>query len=235
MLCSRILSAFVLVCVALCAFAVVSRGTTVSVATPAAQSSGSLSTADILKQMADQRKGLTSYSVPIHFNLTVHKGVSVSSQLDATRYFERPDKEVLVMKSMPSIARKFQYIYSGLGTPETWPLDYDITLVQSPSAQTYELKGVPKNNPNVSYVLLDVTRETLAPVKAQWFYQNGGTVVINFDNATVNGKYLLPSTETIDVSFPEYRVHAVGHYGDYSINQPIPDAVWLASPQPLPT
>jgi hypothetical protein len=140
------------------------------------------------------------------------------------------------MKSMPSIARKFQYIYSGLGSPQTWPVQYDITLAPSqPSSQVYQLKGVPKANPSVSYVLLDVTRDTLAPVKAQWFYTNGGTVVMQFVNATANGTYLLPTTETIDIAFPEYKVHAVGQYGDYSINQPIPAAIWQASPQPLPT
>lgn len=211
-------------------------------ATPAAtstqtQASANPSVQDILTRMAAARRGLNSYSVPIHFDLVVHKVLSVSAKLDAVRYFETPDKEVLVMNSMPSIAKQFRYIYSGLGTPETWPVQYEITRAQEQAsgAQSYELKGVPKSTSNVSYVLLDITRDTLAPIVAHWFYKNGGTVVMEFQNAPVNGSYLLPTIETIDIAFPEYKVHAVGHYGEYIINQPIPDAIWLASPQPLPT
>ena len=233
----RMLLAAGMACVLLGGASVIAQGGAAPAVAPSAQASPDLSTPDILNRMAAARKGLTSYSVPIHFDLTVHKVLSVSAQLDATRYFETPDREVLVMKSMPSIAKQFRYIYSGLGTPETWPVQYDITRVQGQSSDTqnYELKGVPKSNPNVSYVLLDVARDTLAPVSAHWFYTNGGTVVMSFQNATVDGGYLLPTTETIDIAFPEYKVHAVGHYGDYVVNQSIPDAVWQASPQPLPT
>jgi hypothetical protein len=205
-------------------------------ATPSGASVPSGPTAsDIVTRMAAARKGLTSYSVPIHFDLVVHKGMSVTAKLDSVRYFESPDKEVLVMNSMPSIARQFQYIYSGLGTPQTWPEQYEISRVASAEPQSYELKGVPKNNSNVTYVLLDVTTDTLAPIGAHCFYTNGGRVDMQFQNTLVNGTYWLPTTETIDIAFPEYKVHAVGHYGDYSVNQPIPDSVWQASPEPLPT
>jgi hypothetical protein len=136
---------------------------------------------------------------------------------------------------MPSIAKQFRYIYSGLGTPLTWPLQYDITLQQDQSVNgSYVLKGVPKNNPGISYVLLTVESTTLAPTQAQWFYANGGTVSIQYENSSASG-YLLPSLETIDIAFPDYKVHATGHYGQYIVNQPIPESVWLASPQPLPT
>ena len=205
-------------------------------ASPTPKTTAMPTTADLLSRMAAMRAGLNSYSVPIHFDLVVRKGVSVSAKLDGTRYFQSPDREVLVMNNMPSIAKRFQYIYSGLGTPQTWPLHYTVTLVSpQPSSDMYELKGVPKESSNVSYVLLDVSRDNLAPIQTQWFYTNGGTVFMHFDNKTVGGKYLLPSAETIDIAFPEYKVHATGHYAEYTINQPIPDAIWQASPQPLPT
>jgi hypothetical protein len=213
------------------------RGEALASASPSVQPSGALTVSEILARMSAARQGLISYSVPIHFNLVVHKGLSVSAQLDAVRYFESPDKEVLVMNSMPSIAKQFRYIYSGLGTPQTWPSQYDISLVpdQSADSNSYELKGVPKTNSNVSYVLLDVTRDTLTPIAAHWFYTNGGQVTMGFQNAPASGGYVLPTMETIDISFPEYKVHATGHYGPYVINQPIPDSIWETSPQPLPT
>jgi hypothetical protein len=203
--------------------------------TPAAP--GSPTAADVLGRLVAARRGLNSYSVPIHFNLTVHKGISVSAQLEATRYFQAPDKEVLEMKSLPSIAKQFRYIYTGVGTPETWPSQYDVTFAQAQTAdsKTYQLRGVPKNNPNLSYALLDVARDTFAPVAAQLYYKNGGTIALQFENAPVEGGFLLTAVETIDIAFPDYKVHAVGHYGTYSINQPIPGSVWQQNPQPLPT
>jgi len=212
-----------------------SPGTSATIPPTPAAAQTSAAASDIVARMAAAREGLDSYSVPIHFSLTVHKGPSVSAKLDSTRYFERPDREVLVMKSMPSIARKFRYIYAGLGTPETWPAQYDISRVESTSPKTYSLKGVPKANSDVSYVLMDVDTDTLAPTTARWFYKNGGTISMQFQNAAVSGKYWLPQTETIDIDFPEYKVHAVGTFGTYSINQPIPSAIWQTSPQPLPT
>ena len=190
---------------------------------------------EILARLLAARQGLHSYSVPIHFNLTVHKGPSVSAQLDAVRYFQSPDRELLAMNSMPSFAGKFRYIYSGLGTPETWPSSYDVTRVAGdPESATYELKCVPRTTTGVSYMLWDVTRDTYAPVAAHVFYTNTGRVDLQFENAQ-SGGYLLPLTETIDIAFPDYKVHAVGHYGTYSINRPIPDSVWQTSPAPLPT
>ena len=49
---------------------------------------------------------------------------------------------------------------------------------------------------------------------------------MTIDNAMVDDRYLLPKTETLDLSFPSFASHAVGHYGEYTINEPIPASVW---------
>ncbi|HME80924.1 MAG TPA: hypothetical protein VKF82_02495 [Candidatus Eremiobacteraceae bacterium] len=137
------------------------------------------------------------------------------------------------------MARKFRNIYTGVGTPETWLAQYDVTFAedQVSNSQSYKLKGVPKGTSSVgiSYVLLDVASDTFAPTSAHVFYSNGGTVALQFENEAVNGIYRLPALETIDIAFPDYKVHAVAHYGAYEINAPIPESIWQSSPQPLPT
>ncbi|MBV8171204.1 MAG: hypothetical protein JO219_04645 [Candidatus Eremiobacteraeota bacterium] len=206
-------------------------------ATPAAaQASQGPSALEVLDRLTEARKGLNSYSVPIHFELVVHKGPSVSAKVDGVRYYQRPDREVLVLKSLPSIARKFSYIYSGTGTPETWASAYDVSFAASsaPDAQTYELKAVPKTSGDISYAVLDVARDSPAALGARVYYKNGGLVVLAFQNQMVSG-FVLPTVETIDITFPEYKVHAVGRYGAYVINQTIPDSVWQTTPQTLPT
>ena len=201
---------------------------------PKLQASEAVSAQSILAHMVQNRRGLNSFTVPIHFDVTVHKVVSVAIQLDGTRYFERPDREALIMQTVPAIAQPFQKIFSGLGTAETWPQTYDISMMplRSPeSSSTYELKGVPKAGGNVAYILLDVSQTTYEPLEARWFYKNGAMIVLGVQNALASGRYLLPKTETIDIDFPAYKAHAVAHYGEYAINTPIPESIW---PSPTP-
>jgi hypothetical protein len=188
---------------------------------------------DVLARMSAARKGLNTFSVPVHFDVKIKRPLGVSLPLDGVRYFERPDKGALEMKSVPAVAKAFQQTYAGLGTPETWPGQYDLSLVDQPaSATNYELKGVPKNGGNVDHILLDIDRDTSTPIRARWFYRNGATIDMAIENAQVNGMFLLPKTETLEVAFPSYAGHAVVNYGDYTINQPIPASVWQQSPQP---
>jgi len=194
---------------------------------PGPTASAAPTAADILSRMVAARKGLDSYSVPVHFDVKMHRPLGVSMQLDGTRYFERPDKQALNMRSVPAAAKAFQQMTASLGTAETWPNTYDITLVPpDPSAGYYELKGAPKNSSStVDHILIDVAKDTLAPIRARWFYHNGSTIDMTIENAMA-GQYLMPKTETLDLSFPSFAGHAVGHYGDYSLNQPIPASVW---------
>lgn len=189
---------------------------------------------DLLGRMVAVQKGLSSYSVPVHFDVQIQQPIGVTLPLDGVRYFERPDKEALVMQSVPVVAQAFQRTYAGLGTAQTWPQRYDMSVVpldQATSATIYELKGIPKNGGNVDHILIDVARDSAVPTRARWFYRNGATIDMAIENALVSNLYLLPKTETLDIVFPSYVGHAVAHYGDYSINQPIPASVWPQSPQ----
>ncbi|HXW52035.1 MAG TPA: hypothetical protein VEJ41_08600 [Candidatus Acidoferrales bacterium] len=204
---------------------------------PKHQASEGVSAQSILAHMVANRRGLNSFTVPIHFDVTVHKVISVGLKLDGTRYFERPDREALIMQTVPAVAQPFQKIFSGLGTAETWPQIYDITMMplHAPeSAARYELKGIPKAGGNVAYILLDVSQTTFEPLEARWFYKNGATIVLGVQNGLADGRYLLPQTEDIDIDFPSYKAHAVAHYGDYAINTPIPESIW-PSPAPSPS
>ena len=209
-------------------------------ASPAVQTpSAAPATVDgILGHMDANRAGLNSFTVPIGFAIKVHKVIGVGLHLTGIRYFQAPDKEALVMHSVPAVAKSFEKIFAGLGTPETWPSQYDISLapLDPPgNATIYGLRGVPKQGGSVDHILLDVSQTTYEPLKARWFYKNGATIVMVIQNALAGNKYLLPKTETLDIDFPSYKAHAVASYGDYSIDTPIPDTVWqqpAASPSP---
>jgi len=211
--------------------AVQSSAPTAPTSAPLAQPSATapVTVQDVLGRMVANREGLNSFTVPIAFSISVHEIVSVSISPTGIRYFQRPDQEALIMHKVPGPAKSFQRIFAGLGTPETWPSQYQISLVTPDLASgngIYELRGVPNKGGSVDHILLDVSQTTYEPVKARWFYKNGATIVMSIVNAMAGDKYLLPKTETLDIHFPSYKAHAVANYGEYSINTPIPDSVW---------
>ena len=199
-----------------------------------AQTPAPMTVQQILGRMSANTAGLTTYQVPVTINVHVHKGVSVSVALSGTRYFKAPDKEALHMKTVPAIAKPFQDAYASLGTPMTWPQMYTISVV-APSLQdarpVYELRATYKKpSSRVDHILLDVDATTFDPIEARWFYTNGATIVMNIKEQPVQGKYRLPSRETLDVSFPSYKGSGVVTYGTYIINEDVPDSTFTSQP-----
>src|ERR1700680_165520 len=83
---------------------------------------------DLLAKMAAPNVGLTSYEMPVHFDVDLHSMLSLHTGLDGTAYFKRPDKSAVNFDTVPILADAFKHLAGTLGTPETWPQTYDITL-----------------------------------------------------------------------------------------------------------
>ncbi|MBV9271472.1 MAG: hypothetical protein JO165_10275 [Candidatus Eremiobacteraeota bacterium] len=162
-------------------------------------------------------------------DIHLHRLISIHQFITGTRYFKRPDRAALVVNAIPAEASAFQHIYEGLGTPETWPSKYVITMLPETTYNTvpiYELEGVPRKVGNVDHVILDVATDSYAPVRARWFYHNGATSEMQIFENRIDGKYLLPVTEIVQISFPSYEAHGTVSYGNYKLNQPIQDSVF---------
>ena len=181
--------------------------------------------AQILVRMNARVSGIRTYQVPIVIDARLRKVVTIPVWLTGTEYFAAPDRYSLHMDTVPAIAKSFKNLIASLGSPVTWPQTYAITQVPASVTVTrpaYELLGVPRHPGNVDHVLLDVDASTYAPVEVRWFYRNGATIAMTVNEQVADGKYPLPSSETLNVAFPEYRGTAVIHYGRYSVNQPLP-------------
>ena len=186
----------------------------------------------ILARMAANTTGLQTYQVPVEIHARIHKIITVSVSMAGTRYFKAPDKEALKMNAAPSIAKAFQNVYASLGTPSTWPQMYNLTLVTpevTNGRAIYELRAVYSRPTRIDHILLDVDATTFDPIQARWYYGNGAMIVMNIEEQLVDGKYRLPTSETLEVSFPQYRGDAVVRYGDYRINQDISDSVFAGN------
>ena len=201
---------------------------------PTVTTSPTLTVQQILTRMTANTAGLTSYQVPVRIDARVHKIITLGVSMSGDRYFKAPDKESMKMKTVPSVAKAFQNAYASLGTAATWLQTYDFTMV-APTLATapgpiYELRAVYKRSSRVDHILLDVDANTFDPIEARWYYTNGATIDMNIEEQLVDGKYHLPSRETLDVTFPAYRGSAVVTYGNYVVNGDLSDSLFSSTP-----
>ena len=184
---------------------------------------------DIVSRMSAARASLNSYSVRVGFQFNVHAFFTVHFSPQATYYFKRPDKNELVFDSLPPGAQQFQRFFGSIGTPETWPKTYDITLAGSSGTgpgERYDLRMVPKDQTSsVAHVDVLVDAQSLGVVKEQWYYRDGATISMDQVNERVGG-YLLPKEQIADFNFPSYKAHAVSNFDGYHLNADIPDSVF---------
>ncbi len=174
----------------------------------------------LLTQMAAPNAALTSYEVPVHFDIDLHSFLELHTTVDGTAYFRQPDQSAVDFNTVPVMADAFKHLAGSLGTPATWDQDYDVSLVSAD-----ELQLVPKVSGNVSKVLVDVDPATYGIVRERFTYKNGGTIDMHQSNATFGG-FLLPSSQTADFNLPNYKAHVISAYGAYKLNVAIPDSVF---------
>jgi len=174
----------------------------------------------LLAQMAAPNAALTSYEVPVHFDVDLHSFLDMHTALDGTAYFRQPDKSAVDFNTVPIVADAFKHLAGTLGTPATWEQTYDVTL-ESPD----ELQLVPKVSGNVAKIVVDVDPTTFGIARERFTYKNGGSIDMHQSNAQVGG-FLLPRAQTADFDLPNYKAHVVSTYGTYKINVTIPDSVF---------
>lgn len=186
----------------------------------------------LLRRAATANGALQSFTVPVHFDVSIHKFISMRVGVDGTNYFQAPDEEALIVtKTPPVIGGAFRGNYNNLVTlPQVWPGRYkvqSVKLVQRDDQQLFELFARPRAADDVDHVVFDVTRNGCEPVAAAWFYRDGSTIKVTITNAPV-GEYMLPSSETIVVSMPGNHFEATAHYGHYDLNAAVPQSIFTA-------
>lgn len=173
--------------------------------------------------------GLSSYSVPVHFDVKMHRPISLRSGVDGTAYFKAPAKAAIAITHVPGpLGAFFKGSYTLDMVPQTWPSKYVVTSVeqgQSDGAPAYVLRAVPKDDPAVDHVIFGVSIANGEATSALWSYKDGSSVKLTIRDAPTAG-YALPQSETISVTMPKYDLDANATYGEYSINAAVPDSVF---------
>jgi len=184
---------------------------------------------DQILARAGSSTGLSSYSVPVHFDVHMHRPLGIGTGVEGIVYFKAPSRAALVITKMPSIiGRFFKGSYSLDLSPQTWPAKYTVTSVsqaQVGGTAVYALRSVPKADPSVDHVVFTVTQADDMPVSVVWFYRDGSSISVTMQCQRVSGN-ALPQTESIAVNMPQYGLDAKAQYGSYALNSSVPDSVF---------
>lgn len=187
-------------------------------------------TADVIAGMQSFSKDLKSYQVPV----TLRGGVKVTFitvpfQSQGTEYYRAPDEQAIHLNGAPTIARNFQTTVASMGSPQTWPLDYSMSLQGTQMNRghlAYLLVGTPKKQGStVKNVQMWVSVKTFALETVSFSYQNGSSLNLDFSHHG-QSPYHLPTHITVNAKFRSYAGSAQIIYGTYQTNVVIPDSVF---------
>ncbi|HZW54169.1 MAG TPA: hypothetical protein VFF00_09040, partial [Candidatus Elarobacter sp.] len=129
---------------------------------------------EVLARVNAHDARVESYAVPIHIDVRVKKLLTFHFGLDGTQYFKRPSKLALDVPRVPAQGKK---LFAELGTPLTWPQQYDLRLVGTNGDRgPYHLEGVPKHGGDIARMVVDIDGDPSAPLHAQWWTTDGSTV-----------------------------------------------------------
>ncbi|HEY0613077.1 MAG TPA: hypothetical protein VGC96_00495 [Candidatus Elarobacter sp.] len=194
-------------------------------ASPAVPSSALPAATEVLARINGHDARLTSYSVPVHISVRVKKLLTFHFGLDGMQYFKRPARLALDVQRVPAQGRK---LFAELGTPLTWPQQYDLRLVAgSGDRGPYHLEGVPRHGGEIARMVVDVDGDASAPLHAQWWTTDGSTIDMRITEQDAGG-YELPRHAEADLNISGTKIHASIDYGPYTVNEAVADAVFSA-------
>ena len=181
--------------------------------------------AEVVARMSASDSLLETYAVPIHIEARVHRLITLHFRREGTVYYKRPDHLALSMRSVPDGFRK---LFAEMGTAQTWPSTYEMTILDAVNEnghEVYRLKGVPKQAGDVDHLLLDVSGEDFAALRARWLCKDGSTIDMTFVNEAAGG-YALAKRAEADMVLSGWKIHATLDYGPYVLNESLADSVF---------
>jgi hypothetical protein len=194
---------------------------------------------DDLLARAAGAPGLTSYTVPVHFDVHVIRPIGIRAGADGTAYYEAPGAAALVITHASGLLGMFfRGTYHLDLVPQTWPANYRVTASAPGDGGITLLTATPRTPGGVDHVVFRIGTlgADAAPVTlgAVWTYKDGSTVALSFTNGPA-GAYTLPRAATVTVNMPHQQLDAAATYGTYALNAPIPRGVLPPQPAPVPT
>jgi hypothetical protein len=185
---------------------------------------------DQLLAAAASYEGLTSYTVPVHFQVHLQKPIGTRAAVDGTAYFQSPDKGALVLdKAHGIIGQFFKGTYPIDLVPQAWPAKYHVLSVSQATENGVAvtlLTALPRvAGDDIQEVDFTIDDAGHAPIGATWLYKNKSSIQLTFTNGR-SGAYTLPQAATVAVDMPKSKLTAVVTYDAYALDADVDPKVF---------
>jgi hypothetical protein len=181
-------------------------------------------TNSLFKRMVALNGDLHTYRATIHLDVALKSFPFISPSLDGTAYFKRPDKEAVVLDTVPAIASQFKKVYPKVDPPGNWTATYAVyVLGDSEGATTFRL--VPKKNGRVEHLDVKANDANGTITSYMWTYKDGGFVAFDQSYKMLDGNYLI-DRQSGHVELPSYKADVTSQFTNYHLNVAIADSVF---------
>jgi hypothetical protein len=183
----------------------------------------------LLQRAANPNPGLNSYTGAAHLSATLHIIAAIHKEYDGRVYYLRPKRKIEFENVTGSLSQ-FKDLVSSMPSYEQAEAEYRITPQTDDGVHSSYLL-VPKNTGSrVKSLTVFVNDQSALIDRAQWAYNNGGT--LSFEDSYQDvGAYHLPVAANIQARFPDYSVDGTITFANYVPNAPVSPSVF-ASPGP---
>lgn len=175
----------------------------------------------VIKRMAAGNQSLQSYQSRVHVRIRLLSFPFLTPTLDGTSYYRRPDTYVVVFDRMPSYAKGFSRIFDDVGNPEAWEKEQNVTFEGTTvlhARQTVVLRLTKKIHSDIlDHTLAYVDAQTYQLEQMEWYYTNGGFIVMS-QQYRLEGGYAVLASQHASIRIPFVHAVADAQYGTYQIN-----------------
>jgi hypothetical protein len=196
----------------------------------AAAAASTTSPGDQLLAHAAFLGGVHSYTVPVHFEVHLHKPIAAKTDVDGNVYYQAPGHGALVLdKAHGIIGSFFKGTYDLDLVPQTWAANYHVLSVSKTmvgGTPVTLLNALPNvGGSDIAQVVFQLDSRRHALIGANWVYTDKSTIALTLVNGQA-GKYLLPTTATVSVDMPKYKLDGDVTYDAYAFNAPVDPSIF---------
>lgn len=173
----------------------------------------------IVSQLVQRMDAVSAYSAHVKLAVQLHSFPFLEANLTGTTTYAKPGRYTVTFDSLPSLASAFQKVSGDVGDPAAWQQKYVVAIDPSAPAtpETLALRLTEKTKGQVDHALAFVDLSSRTVTRMEWFYVNGGRIVMDQHFAPIDG-VLLVDSQVADIDMPGYKATANAVFDGYDVH-----------------
>jgi hypothetical protein len=183
----------------------------------------------VVLRMLASNPTLSTYKTRVHVNTHMISFPFLSPQLDGTSYFKRPNNYEVVFDRVPGYAKGFEKLFNDVGDPSSWEKDSYLALDgrRDLDGKSMLVLRMTKKiySTTIDYALAYVDPQSYTLARMEFYYRNGGKIVMSQKFRT-DGAFELVDSQHADIQIPHVHAVADASYGAYQTNVAVDPSVF---------